>query len=143
MIGKLQSNKANDAFKIFDYIHTLDNQKIAQILSKLESNFDKKLKYFIQVNIATEEQKTGIDPNLADDFIKYCRFDLGLNIIGLMCLPPVNTNPIFYFKKLKILAHENNLLDLSMGMTNDYIDALKNGSTYLRIGSGIFGSRSN
>lgn len=143
MIGKLQSNKANDAFKIFDYIHTLDNQKIAQILSKLESNFDKKLKYFIQVNIAAEEQKTGIDPNLADDFIKYCRFDLGLNIIGLMCLPPVNTNPIFYFKKLKDLANENNLLELSMGMTNDYIDAIKNGSTYLRIGSGIFGSRSN
>ena len=143
MIGKLQSNKAKDAFKIFDYIHTLDNQKIAQILSNLESDSDKKLKYFIQVNIAAEEQKTGIDPNLADDFIKYCRFDLGLNIIGLMCLPPVNTNPIFYFKKLKILAHENNLPELSMGMTNDYIDAIKNGSTYLRIGSGIFGSRSN
>jgi pyridoxal phosphate enzyme (YggS family) len=143
MIGKLQSNKAKDAFKIFDYIHTLDNQKIAQILSNLESDSDKKLKYFIQVNIAAEEQKTGIDPNLADDFIKYCRFDLGLNIIGLMCLPPVNTNPIFYFKKLKDLANENNLLELSMGMTNDYIDAIKNGSTYLRIGSGIFGSRSN
>jgi pyridoxal phosphate enzyme (YggS family) len=143
MIGKLQSNKAKDAFKIFDYIHTLDNQKIAQILSNLESDFDKKLKYFIQVNIAAEKQKTGIDPNLADDFIKYCRFDLGLNIIGLMCLPPVNTNPIFYFKKLKDLANENNLLELSMGMTNDYIDAIKNGSTYLRIGSGIFGSRSN
>jgi len=143
MIGKLQSNKAKDAFKIFDYIHTLDNQKIAQILSNLESDSDKKLKYFIQVNIAAEEQKTGIGPNLADDFIKYCRFDLGLNIIGLMCLPPVNTNPIFYFKKLKDLANENNLLELSMGMTNDYIDAIKNGSTYLRIGSGIFGSRSN
>ena len=143
MIGKLQSNKAKDAFTIFDYIHTLDNQKIAQILSNLESDSDKKLKYFIQVNIAAEEQKTGIDPNLADDFIKYCRFDLGLNIIGLMCLPPVNTNPIFYFKKLKDLANENNLLELSMGMTNDYIDAIKNGSTYLRIGSGIFGSRSN
>lgn len=143
MIGKLQSNKVKDAFKIFDYIHTLDNQKIAQILSNLESNFDKKLKYFIQVNIAGEQQKIGIAPELAGDFIKHCRLDLGLNIIGLMCLPPINVNPIFYFNKLKTLAHENNLSELSMGMTNDYIEAVKNGSTYLRIGSGIFGSRSN
>ena len=121
----------------------MDNQKIAQILSNLESSFKKKLKYFIQVNIAAEQQKTGIDPELASDFIKYCRLDLGLNIIGLMCLPPINVNPIFYFNKLKTLAHENNLSELSMGMTNDYIEAVKNGSTYLRIGSGIFGSRSN
>jgi pyridoxal phosphate enzyme (YggS family) len=143
LIGKLQSNKAKDAFELFHYIHTLDNEKLAQIFSKLESDNLKKVKYFIQVNIANEIQKNGIPVDTANEFIKYCITDLKLNIVGLMCLPPIDQNSEKYFKELKQLASENNLKELSMGMSNDYISAIKNGSTFVRIGSGIFSEKSN
>lgn len=140
LIGKLQSNKAKDAFKIFHYVHTLDNQKLAQIFSKLEQNSSKKIKYFVQVNIANEPQKNGISINLLNSFIKYCVNDLNLNIIGLMCIPPIDGDPTIYFKTLGKLAKLNHLNELSMGMSNDYETAIKNGATFVRVGSKIFGS---
>jgi pyridoxal phosphate enzyme (YggS family) len=138
LIGKLQSNKAKEAFKIFNYIHTLDNEKLAKIFETLENNSSKKIKYFVQVNIANESQKNGISPDQANQFIKYCINDLKLNIIGLMCIPPVDSNPNQYFKNLAELARANNLSELSMGMSNDYEIAIKNGATFVRVGSKIF-----
>ena len=138
LIGKLQSNKAKDAFEIFHYIHTLDNEKLAQIFSKLESNNLKKIKYFIQVNIADEIQKNGISVDKASGFIKYCINDLKLNVIGLMCIPPVEGDPSQYFKSLSELAKVNNLKELSMGMSNDYECAINYGATFVRVGSKIF-----
>ena len=138
LIGKLQSNKAKDAFEIFDYIHTLDNEKLGQIFSKLEGNSTKKIKYFIQVNIGNEPQKNGITVDKVDQFTKYCINELELNIIGLMCIPPVDGNSNQYFKNLADLAKDNNLKELSMGMSNDYECAIKNGATFIRVGSKIF-----
>jgi len=138
LIGKLQSNKAKDAFEIFHYIHTLDNEKLAKIFSKLESNSIKKIKYFIQVNIGNEPQKNGITVDKVDQFIKYCTNDLKLNIVGLMCIPPVGIDSNQYFKKLADFAKANNLKELSMGMSNDYECAIKNGATFIRVGSKIF-----
>ena len=138
LIGKLQSNKAKDAFEIFHYIHTLDNEKLGQIFSKLESNSTKKIKYFIQVNIGNEPQKNGIKVDKVDQFTKYCISDLKLNIVGLMCIPPVDGDSDQYFKKLADLAKANNLKELSMGMSNDYECAIKNGATFIRVGSKIF-----
>ena len=138
LIGKLQSNKAKDAFEIFNYIHTLDNEKLGQIFSKLENNSTKKIKYFIQVNIGNEPQKNGIAVDKVDQFIKYCINDLKLNIIGLMCIPPVGLDSNQYFKKLADLAKANNLKELSMGMSDDYECAIKNGATFIRVGSKIF-----
>ena len=138
LIGKLQSNKAKDAFQIFHYIHTLDSDKLAQIFSKLEGNFSKKIKYFIQVNIGNEPQKNGISVDKLDQFVKYCIKDLKLNVIGLMCIPPLEINPSKYFIKLADLAKKNNLNELSMGMSNDYEYAIKNGATFVRVGSKIF-----
>jgi pyridoxal phosphate enzyme (YggS family) len=138
LIGKLQSNKAKDAFEIFDYIHTLDNEKLGQIFSKLESNSTKKIKYFIQVNIGNEPQKNGITVDKVDQFTKYCISDLKLNVVGLMCIPPVDGDSNQYFKKLADLAKVNNLKELSMGMSNDYECAIKNGATFIRVGSKIF-----
>ena len=138
LIGKLQSNKAKDAFKIFHYIHTLDNEKLAKIFEKLENSSSKKIKYFVQVNIAKESQKNGISPDQANQFIKYCINDLKLNVIGLMCIPPIDGNPNQHFKKLAELAMINNLSELSMGMSNDYEIAVKNGATFVRVGSKIF-----
>ena len=138
LIGKLQSNKAKDAFEIFDYIHTLDNEKLGQIFSKLEGNSTKKIKYFIQVNVGNEPQKNGITADKVDQFKKYCINDLKLNIIGLMCIPPVDGNSNQYFKNLADLAKVNNLKELSMGMSNDYECAIKNGATFIRVGSKIF-----
>jgi pyridoxal phosphate enzyme (YggS family) len=140
LIGKLQSNKAKDAFDIFNYIHTLDNAKLAEIFSNLESNSLKKIKYFIQVNIANEQQKNGISIAETNQFIKYCIQDLKLNIIGLMCIPPIVGDPSQYFKSLAKIAISNNLKELSMGMSNDYECAIKNGATFVRIGSKIFSS---
>ena len=137
-IGNLQSNKAKDAFEIFDYVHSLDNEKLAKIFNQLESNSDKKIKYFVQVNLGNEEQKSGVKIERVGEFIKFCSLDLKLNIIGLMCIPPVSANAEQFFKKLAELSKKNNLLDLSMGMSNDYEDAIKHGSTYVRIGSRIF-----
>jgi PLP dependent protein len=138
LIGKLQSNKAQDAFKIFHYVHTLDNEKLAQIFSKLEKNSSKKLKYFVQVNIANEPQKNGISINLLKPFVKYCVNDLKLNIIGLMCIPPALGDPTNHFKVLAELAKLNHLNELSMGMSNDYEIAIKNGATFVRVGSKVF-----
>ena len=140
LIGKLQSNKAKDAFDIFNYIHTLDNAKLAEIFSNLESTSSKKIKYFIQVNIANEQQKNGISITETNQFIKYCIQDLKLNIIGLMCIPPIAGDPSQYFKILAKIAISNNLKELSMGMSNDYECAIKNGATFVRIGSKIFSS---
>ena len=140
LIGKLQSNKAKDAFDTFNYIHTLDNAKLAEIFSNLESTSLKKIKYFIQVNIANEQQKNGISITETNQFIKYCIQDLKLNIIGLMCIPPIVGDPSQYFKSLAKIAISNNLKELSMGMSNDYECAIKNGATFVRIGSKIFNS---
>jgi pyridoxal phosphate enzyme (YggS family) len=138
LIGKLQSNKAKEAFDIFHYIHTLDNEKLARIFSKLETNSLKKIKYFIQVNVGNEPQKNGISINDVKLFAKYCIHDLKLNIIGLMCIPPSDSDPSQYFKNLAELAAENNLKELSMGMSNDYECAIEHGATYVRVGSKIF-----
>ena len=138
LIGKLQSNKAKDAFALFDFIHTLDSEKLAKKFSDLEKSSKKNLKYFIQVNIGNEAQKNGIDESLLADFIIFCKKDLKLNIIGLMCIPPVNLDPLPFFKKMQKLKIDNNLAELSMGMSSDYNEALDYGSTYLRIGSAIF-----
>jgi len=140
LVGKLQSNKAKDAFKIFHYIHTLDNEKLAQIFSKLEGNLLKKIKYFIQVNIGNEPQKSGIPIEKVSKFIEYCINDLNLNIIGLMCIPPVDCNPDKYFISLAEIARQHNLKELSMGMSSDYECAIKNGATFVRIGTKIFNS---
>ena len=138
LIGKLQSNKAQQAFEIFHYIHSLDNEKLANIFSKLERNSLKKIKYFIQVNIANESQKNGISIDKVTQFVKYCINDLNLNVVGLMCIPPVEGDPTQYFKNLAEFAKINNLNELSMGMSNDYECAIKNGATFIRVGSKIF-----
>ena len=140
LIGKLQSNKVKDAFRIFDYIHTLDNEKLALIFAKLENDSDKKINYFVQVNVGNEPQKSGISIDNVHQFIKYCINDLKLNIIGLMCIPPVEGNPTQYFINLAKIAKINSLKELSMGMSNDYECAIKNGATFVRIGSKIFSS---
>ena len=138
LIGKLQSNKAKDAFELFDYIHTLDNEKLAKIFSKMQSSSLRKIKYFVQVNIANEPQKNGMTIDTTNEFIKYCINDLKLNVIGLMCIPPIEVDPTQYFKKLSEIARLNNLSELSMGMSSDYACAIKNGATFVRVGSRIF-----
>jgi len=143
LLGRLQSNKAKEAFTLFNYIHSLDSEKLAKIFSDLEKKNLKKIKYFIQVNIGNESQKSGINISLVSDFVQFCQKDLKLNILGLMCIPPVNVSPESFFFKLKELNEHNNLKDLSMGMSNDFKMAIQSGSTYVRIGTSIFGERSN
>lgn len=143
LLGKLQSNKIKDALKIFSYIHSLDSKKLAILLDEEQNKRLINIKYFIQVNIGNENQKSGIMINDLDDFINFCRSKTKLNIVGLMCIPPIKESPDFYFKKLSEMAKKNNLDELSMGMSNDYISGIKNGSTFVRIGSAIFGERSN
>ena len=138
LIGKLQSNKVKDAFDLFKFIHTLDNEKLAKKFSELEKHSDKKIKYFIQVNIGNEQQKNGIAINSLKDFVNFCRDDMKLNIIGLMCIPPAQLDPNPFFKMMRDLNIKNNLLELSMGMSSDYKQALANGSTFTRIGSSVF-----
>jgi PLP dependent protein len=138
LIGKLQSNKAKDAFEIFHYIHTLDSEKLAKIFSKLEESSIKKIKYFIQVNVGNEPQKSGISIDKVHQFVKYSTNDLKLNIVGLMCIPPAEGDPTQYFICLAELARANNLKELSMGMSNDYQCAINNGATFVRVGSKIF-----
>ena len=142
MIGKLQSNKAKDAVKLFDYIHSVDNQKLADALAKHQKNFNRNLKYFIQVNIGNEIQKSGIPVNELDAFYNYCINEINLNIIGLMVIPPIDQNADKYFKSLNELNKSLALENLSMGMSADYMEAIKHGSTFVRIGSSIFGPRS-
>jgi pyridoxal phosphate enzyme (YggS family) len=141
LIGNLQSNKAKDAIKIFDFIHSLGSERLALTLKKEENFLNKNIKYFIQINLANEMNKNGIIISEADDFIKFCKNDLSLNIIGLMCIPPINSDVDFYFSQLKEIAHKNNLTELSMGMSGDFVSAIHNGATYVRIGSAIFGAR--
>ena len=143
LLGKLQSNKAKEAFNLFHYVHSLDSAKLAKIFSNLENNNAKKIKYFIQVNIGNENQKSGIDISLVYDFVRFCQNDLKLNILGLMCIPPANNSPDEYFLKLRELNKNNNLKDLSMGMSGDFIRAIELGATYVRVGTAIFGKRSN
>ena len=142
MIGKLQTNKAKKAVKLFDYIHSLDNDRLASKLSLYENEFQKKLKLFIQVNLGKENQKSGINLSETENFYNYCTKELSLNIIGLMCLPPIDSNSVEYFTLLKRSAAELNLKDLSMGMSSDFEAATIKGSTYLRLGTAILGKRS-
>ena len=141
MIGKLQSNKVKQAVSIFDYIHSLDNFKLAERISKEQIKQNKKVKLFIQINIGEEIQKNGVLISNVDKFYKSCIHDLSLDIIGFMCLPPNNNNVSSYFLKMSNLKNNTGLKELSMGMSNDYMEALNFDSTYLRIGSKIFGQR--
>jgi len=142
-IGKLQTNKVADVISNFSFIHSLDNDKLALKISLEEKKLKKTLSYFIQVNLGEENQKSGILKKDLPRFVNYCKNDLKLNIIGLMCLPPINEDSERYFKELRQLATNNNLKELSMGMSNDFISAIKNGATFIRIGSAIFEEKFN
>ena len=142
MLGKVQTNKVKFLIPLFDYIHSLDNLKLAQKIAQEQIKKNKKIKIFIQVNIGKEEQKNGIDIENLENFYKECSFNLGLDIIGLMCLPPKSVKPSKFFLNMKELSNQLNIADLSMGMSNDFVEAAQNGATYLRIGSKIFGDRS-
>ena len=142
MLGKLQSNKAKKAVMLFDYIHSVDNIRLAKKISQYENELNKKVKLFIQVNIGDEEQKSGIAINELNDFYNFCSKEIGLNIVGLMCLPPINLSSDKYFENLKNNCDKLLLKHLSMGMSSDYTNAIANGSTFIRIGTAIFGSRS-
>ena len=140
MIGKLQTNKVKFAVKLFDYIHSVDSEKLAKKISDEQIKINKKIKIFIQINIGDEKQKSGIKKNEAYDLISYCK-EIDLNVTGLMCLPPADNNSSFYFNEMNLLNKSFGLSDLSMGMSSDYLEASKNSATYLRIGSSIFGER--
>ena len=140
LIGKLQSNKAKFAVKLFDYIHSVDNEKIAKKIADEELKQNKKIKIFIQVNIGDEDQKSGIPKENLNELYSYCK-ELQLDIIGLMCIPPANIDPKFFFQEMRLLTKKLHLPELSMGMSSDYLEAAKNSATYLRIGSKIFGNR--
>ena len=140
LIGKLQTNKVKFALKIFDYIHSVDNKKLAKKIADEELKQNKKLKIFLQVNIGNEEQKSGINKQKLNDLYTYCK-NLDLDVVGLMCIPPADNKSEIFFQKMKMLAKELNLPELSMGMSADYIEAARNSATYLRIGSNIFGQR--
>jgi len=142
LLGKLQTNKVKFVLPLFDYLHSLDSFKLAQKISEEQKKKNFKPKIFIQINIGKEDQKSGINEENLEDFYKVCKNDLDLNIIGLMCLPPFDEDPSPYFKRIKLLSEKFNLNELSMGMSNDYLKAVENGSTYIRVGSKIFGSRS-
>ena len=140
LVGKLQTNKVKFAIKLFDFIHSVDSKKLAKKISEEQSKQNKKVKIFLQVNIGNEEQKSGILKNDLDDFYHYCN-ELKLDIIGLMCIPPNNSDPNPFFQELNDMNKNLSLKELSMGMSSDYIKAVENNSTYLRIGSAIFGER--
>tara|TARA_B100001123_G_scaffold344359_1_gene391351 strand:- start:897 stop:1565 length:669 start_codon:yes stop_codon:yes gene_type:complete len=141
MVGNLQSNKAKKAVQLFDYIHSLDSEKLALKISKYQKELNREVKLFIQVNFANEKQKSGILINELKNFYNYCTNDLSLKIIGLMCLPPIDSNSEKYFKLLKKSSDELNLEELSMGMSSDFEGAVLNGSTFLRLGTLIMGNR--
>ena len=140
LIGRLQTNKVKFALKIFDYIHSLDSEKLASKIAKEQIKQKKKPKILIQVNIGNEEQKSGINKEKLGDFYKFCK-DLNLDVIGTMCIPPNDGNTIKYFSEMKNINQELNFKELSMGMSGDYLEAVKNSATYVRVGSKIFGSR--
>ena len=140
LIGGLQTNKVKSAVKLFDFIHSVDSEKLAKKISDEQQKQKKELKIFIQVNIGDEQQKSGINKSLVSDLYKYCKF-LNLNVVGLMCIPPLEKPSDIFFKEMSILNQDLNLNELSMGMSSDYLDAIKNSATYVRIGSDIFGAR--
>ena len=140
LIGKLQTNKVKHAIKIFDYIHSVDNMKLARKIADEQHKQNKNAKLFIQVNIGNEEQKSGVKIDEINDLIIFSK-QLKLNVIGLMCIPPANKEPDKYFQEIKLLNKKFNLAEISMGMSSDYLKAVENSSSYLRIGSGIFGDR--
>ena len=140
LIGKLQTNKVKFAINLFDFIHSVDNEKLAKKISEEQKKQNKKVKLFIQVNIGDEDQKSGVSKKDLKNLYDYCK-NLELEVMGLMCIPPLEKDANLYFKEMKTMNDELKLKDLSMGMTSDYIDAAKNSATYLRIGSKIFGLR--
>ena len=140
LIGKLQTNKVKISLKLFDFIHSLDNEKLAKKISDEQKKQNLKPKIFIQVNIGNESQKSGIHVNKLDEFYNYC-IALNLNIVGIMCIPPIDEDPEISFLRMNFLKKKMNFIELSMGMSADYLDAIKYNSTFLRIGSSIFGAR--
>ena len=140
LIGKLQTNKVKQAIKIFDYIHSVDSEKLAKKIADEEDKQGKKIKIFIQVNIGDEDQKSGINKNQLSYFYQFCK-TLKLNVVGLMCIPPFDQDSKKYFKEMSTLNKSLNLNDMSMGMSSDYLEAINHSATYLRIGSSIFGNR--
>ena len=140
LVGRLQSNKTKLALKIFDYIHSLDNEKLANKISEEQKKINKKPKLFIQVNIGNEDQKNGVSPNKLKSFYKFC-LDKDLDVIGTMCLPPISEDPEKYFMRMNYLNKDLGLNELSMGMSADYISAIDNNATFIRVGSKIFGER--
>ena len=141
MVGKLQTNKVKFAVKLFDYIHSVDSEKLAKKIADEQFKINKKVKVFLQVNIGSEDQKSGINKKDLKQLVIFCK-EIGLNLIGLMCIPPANVNPEVYFEEMRILNKSFDFSDLSMGMSSDFLIAAKNLSTFVRIGSGIFGQRS-
>ena len=141
MIGKLQTNKVKFAVKLFDYIHSVDSQKLAKKIADEQRKINKNIKIFLQINIGDENQKSGINTNDLKQLVDYCK-EINLNLIGLMCIPPNNINPEFYFEEMKNLNQALDLKQLSMGMSSDYLIAAMKQSTFIRVGSGIFGQRS-
>ena len=140
MIGKLQTNKVKFAVKIFDYIHSVDSEKLAKKIADEQLKVKKKIKIFLQVNIGDESQKSGVNKSYLNKLVSYCE-EIKLDLIGLMCIPPANLDSDFYFKEMSQLNKSFGFKELSMGMSSDYLEATKNLSTYLRIGSNIFGQR--
>ncbi len=141
MIGKLQTNKVRDCVKLFDFIHSVDSKKLAKKISDEQNKINKKIKIFIQVNIGQENQKSGILKDELDELISYCK-EVNLNLLGLMCIPPANVNASKYFEETNSLNRKFGFSELSMGMSSDYLIACENSSTFLRVGSNIFGKRS-
>ena len=141
MIGKLQTNKVKVAVKLFDYIHSVDSEKLAKKISDEQIKINKNIKTFIQVNIGEENQKSGVNLSQLKNLVSYCK-EINLDIIGLMCIPPSNKKSSSYFKQMYLLNKDFDLLELSMGMSSDYLQASQNSATFLRIGSKIFGARS-
>ena len=140
MIGKLQTNKVKYAVKLFDYIHSVDSEKLAKKIADEQNKLNKKIKIFLQVNIGDEDQKSGINKNNVEYLVSCCK-EIGLDLIGLMCIPPINIDPENYFKDMNILNKSLGFSELSMGMSSDFLQAIKYSSTYVRIGSSIFGQR--
>ena len=140
LIGRLQTNKVRFALKLFDYIHSVDSKKLAKKIADEQLKQNKKIKIFLQINMGHEDQKSGINEDELDTLYNYCT-ELNLDVVGLMCIPPVNEEPNNFFKEMNLLNKKLNLLELSMGMSSDYLSAVENHSTYLRIGSSIFGQR--
>ena len=141
MVGKLQTNKVKFAVQIFDYIHSVDSKKLASKIADEQNKVNKKIKIFLQVNIGDEKQKSGINENELEQLVSFSK-DVGLNVIGLMCIPPINIDPEAYFIQMNKLKNYLDLTELSMGMSSDYLLAAKHYSTYVRVGSSIFGQRS-